>query len=317
MVNTYNSEKPSSAILAKKINDDISRYADGEIIEAVRLLGEDKICNLCEIRLALEKPVIFEIGGEMILAKDVFGKNIIADCRRINHIVNKVSDGSMYSVNETIKDGFVTVEGGHRIGFCGTAVILDSELKHIKDISAICIRISREVKGCSLPIAGHLLFGKTVLNTLIASPPGCGKTTVLRDLCRVFGSGIISGKAFKVGIADERCEIASTFGAKAQNDVGNRSFVCSGYPKVRAMQMMLRSMSPDVIVTDEIGSEEDFNAVLCARASGVSVIATAHALNIDDLIQKYGKSLLKRCFDRIVFLKGKGIADKIYREDEI
>lgn len=272
--------------------------------------------KLCEVRITVEKPVMADFMGKPVFLRDCTnGRRLIADLNDLKTVTDSVTHGSLYSVNETIKKGFVTIPGGHRIGFCGTAVADASQVRHIKDISSVCLRISRSVKNCAADIKDELCAKGCVYNVLIASPPGCGKTTVLRETCRMLADGLLSCGIQKVGIADERSEIAAVYRSVPQLDVGCAAFVCDGYKKSDAMQMMLRAMSPSVIATDEIGSAEDFEAVKAALKSGVSVIATAHANTLEDLLHKYGAENIHICFEKIIFLKGKGRTDKIYRRE--
>ncbi len=295
---------------------DIEQYLPEPVAKCLGETDSEYISGLCEVRITLGRPIVADFFGRLEFLKNFSDGSIItADRMSIKKVVDTVTRGSMYSVNETIKRGFVTVRGGHRIGFCGTAVSGEGGVRHIKDISSVCIRISRSVKASAAKIKDELCTKKRVYNVLIASPPGCGKTTVLRDACRMLADGELPCGMQKVGIADERSEIAAVYEAVPQHDVGCCSFVCDGYNKAEAMQMMLRSMSPNVIATDEIGSEADFAAVRTALKSGVSVIATAHADTIDDLCFKYGAQNIRQCFEKIVFLRAKGVTGKIYRRD--
>lgn len=300
--------------MKNKISEELFAYLPDLVKAALNQRGNQIWDKLCEIRITAEKPVMIEAAGKLDFLK-YDGRKIIAVRENVQKIVDSVTNGSMYSVNETIKNGFVTVRGGHRIGFCGTAVTDDSGVRHIKNISSVCIRISHQVNGCALTLVNELYINEHISDILIASPPGGGKTTMLRDICRMLGNGICGFGPVKVGIADERNEIAAVYMGVAQNDIGTAAFVCDGYEKTSAIQMMLRSMTPDVIVTDEIGNETDFKAIQNAKRSGVSVIASAHAYSFDDLCFKYSKEMLTKCFDKIILLKNKGQIDKIYRRE--
>lgn len=298
------------------IKCEISPYLPDRVRECVMSKDERFWDKLREIRITADMPVLADTFGGLSFLKNSFGKKLVADKKCMEQIVEGVTQGSMYSVNETIKNGFVTIPGGHRIGFCGSAVSDRNGVRHIKDISSVCIRISREILGCAKSISDEIFENGKVCNVLIASPPGCGKTTVLRDICRMLANGELSGSIIKVGIADERGEIAAMCSSRAQHSIGCGAFVCDGYKKSDAMNMMLRSMSPDVLVTDEIGDDEDFSAVKKSLQSGVSVIASAHAYSVNDLYERYGKEVINTCFEKIIFLKDKGAADKIYRRND-
>lgn len=269
------------------------------------------VCSIAEIRFCLNKPILIGSEDTTGYLTDKFGAKIIADRDMFDMIINKLTGGSMYSVNENIKNGFVTVNGGHRVGICGTAVMEDGRIKHVKSVSALCFRVCRQINGSAAALVQEAVNGTKVFNTLIASPPGCGKTTLLRDLCRMISGGETSCGIKRVGIADERSEIAAMYGGVPRFDIGDASFVCDAYPKSYAMNLMLRSLSPQVIATDEIGSSEDFTAVRDALKSGVSVVATAHGSDLPDIISRFGSEI--RSFDKIVFLKHKGKILKVYR----
>ena len=288
---------------------DIRDYIPKDIWELIK--NDSNISYVSEIRFRLMYPVLFTSGMQTYYLKDCHGKNVIADKNTFDYILNRLTGGSLYSVNENIKQGFVTLPGGHRVGMCGTAVCDENGIKHIKDISALCFRICREIKGCGHTVINEVTCGSKIYNTLIVSPPGCGKTTLLRDLCRILSNGEASCGIKRIGIADERSEIAATCKGVSKFDIGNACFVCDGYSKKSAMNLMLRTMSPDIIVCDEIGTTEDFDSVKNCLKSGVTVIATAHATDLDDLNSKFGKEV--KCFEKIIFLKDRGSVFKICR----
>lgn len=300
-----------------KILNELSFCLPEDVYSALSEKGDLLVRELKEIRFSVGKPVMFDCGGQLrTLKRRADNLPIIADKACMDRLICAVSNGSMYSVNETIMEGFVTIRGGHRVGFCGTAVVENNEVRHIKNVSAACIRVSREVVGCAGKLKNELCSNGRIPSILIVSPPGCGKTTILRDICRMLGNGQITGCPVRVGIADERNEIAAVYEGVPQTDIGLTSFVCDGYTKSKAMNMMLRSMSPQVLATDEIGSEDDFSAIFSAALSGVSVIATAHAASIGELFCRYGKSRIWSCFDAIAILRGRGTVDKIYRRTD-
>ena len=290
------------------IFEDLYPYLPAEIVSLSKNIRES---DVTELRLCRNKPVLVSRGNHTLMLHDKTANKVIFTNRMMDYTVDKLTGGSLYSVNEYIKEGFVTLRGGHRVGICGTAVVRDEGVSHIKHISALCFRIAREVKGCALELMGELVSGEGLCNVLIASPPGCGKTTVLRDICRLISNGELPIGIRRVGIADERGEIAASVCGEPAFDVGVASFVCDGYPKSFAMMSMLRSMCPDVIVTDEIGTEADFCGIENALRCGVNVIATAHSGGMHDLKRRFGTAL--KSFDKIVFLKGRGKVSRIVR----
>ncbi|HHV60455.1 MAG TPA: stage III sporulation protein AA [Clostridiaceae bacterium] len=287
---------------------------------------EHRIINeLEEIRLRAERPLIIrhkssdwivDING--YISKECNNAYIVKQ-EQILKTVEILSQNSIYAFLDEIKCGFITIRGGHRVGITGRTVLEGQSVKNIKDISGLNFRISKEIKGCSDNYIGYLINEKKeVTNTLIVSPPGCGKTTMLRDLARNLGNGIKKHgiEGLRVGIVDERSEIAACYKGVASHDVGIRTDVLDGCPKSVGMVMMLRSMSPDVIITDEIGNEGDREAVLCVINAGVKIISTAHGYSISDL--KSRKEVLKliedKVFERYLVLgksKGPGIVVEI------
>ena len=210
-------------------------------------------------------------------------------------------DHSVYAKQDEIGQGFLTIEGGHRVGVCGACVLQDGKVQYIRDVQALNIRIARQIRGAAKEIMPEILDENGVHNTLIISPPGCGKTTMIRDIAR-----ILSDKGhYKVAIADERGEIAACYGGIAQNDVGNKTAVLSVCPKAVGMTMLLRSMGPDVIITDEIGTQEDKQAIAEILLCGVNVIATAHAKDETDVGE------IKQGFSKMVVLGKNHTVEKV------
>lgn len=249
-------------------------------------LGDINIDEVREIRIRLNKPIF------IILIKSELKIGYIPTLSDIEETFSRVCRFSPYAYIEEIKRGYITVEGGCRVGICGNVVAG----RNIKDITSLNFRIAREVIDCSKDIIERIKG-----NVLIASPPGCGKTTILRDIIRQWSN---SGK--NIGVADERGEISG-----GGLDLGDRTDVMLNCPKTKAMEMLLRSMSPNVIAVDELGGAEDIKAAWTIIHSGVILLATIHSATIEEV--KYKIKDLP--FDYIVFLKGTGIVDKIYNKE--
>ena len=276
--------------------------------------------QLEEIRLRADKPLIMQnyinewfvrADGSLCNTSD---KAVIVKQKNISRTLELMSENSIYAFQEEIKNGYLTLRGGHRIGIAGRVVYDGKSIKNIKDISGLNIRLSKQVIGCAGKIMRYIIKGKSdIYNTLLISPPQCGKTTLLRDIARYLSDGIPGRdfKGIKVGIVDERSEIAACFRGLPQNNVGIRTDVLDGCLKSIGMTMMIRSMSPDVLITDEIGCEGDRDAILGALNAGVKIITSAHGYNISEL--KSRREVLKlledKVFDRYIVLgnsKGPG-----------
>ncbi|MFV9510802.1 stage III sporulation protein AA [Tepidibacillus sp. LV47] len=238
-------------------------------------------------------------------------------------MLNLISNHSIYRLDEELKRGYITVSGGHRVGISGKVILEHGEVKTIKDISSFNVRIAKQKIGVADKVIPYLLLDREkVHNTLIISPPQCGKTTILRDIARQLSSGIksLGFSSKKVGIVDERSEIAGCVFGVPQNDVGPRTDVLDACPKAEGMMMMIRSMSPEILIVDEIGRNEDAVAIFEARNAGVSVIATAHGSNIADIAKRPSISSLiqQRAFTRYVILsrnQGVGTIERILDEE--
>ena len=267
-----------------------------------------------EIRVGSGKPlVLFAEGacryvtprGELSAHS---AQGITVSREEVQEIFRLLLDGSVYAAEENIKSGYITAEGGHRVGICGSTVLSDGKISTIKDISYLNIRVAKEVRG-SADLLFTDIFKNGAENCLIISPPGGGKTTLLRDICRVLGGS--ERFSCKLGIADERGEIAASYLGVPQNDVGSRTCVMDGCPKAQAMDMLLRGMGVDTVVTDEIGSTEDEEAVRRLLRCGVKVIATMHAGNTAEARRRLGDLIGSGGFENIVVLKNKQIREMI------
>lgn len=268
---------------------------------------------LQEIRIKANKPIIVNLSNkEVILDR-------IATTNDLKQILVRISNYSLYAYEEEIKQGYITIKGGHRIGMAGECVISQGEVKTIRNISSINIRVCKEVKGSSNEIMKFIVSKDRVYNTLIISPPKCGKTTILRDIARNISNGMpmnnLTGK--KVSIIDERSEIASCFNGIPQLDVGIRSDILDNCFKKDGMIMAIRSLSPEVLICDEIGTDGDIEALNMAFNSGVNIVVTIHGYNIDDVYKRnvFKDLLEKSILERIVVLssrRGPGTIENIY-----
>jgi len=273
--------------------------------------------TLEEIRIRQDRPLEVVYGGRYgFLAAD--GKLSVSpfsayrptrgDCRQL---IDLISNHSLYAMEEQLRRGFITVAGGHRVGIAGRVVLERGTVRHMRDIAGFNMRIAREVRGVAdriLPLIWDEDLS-SVRHTLVVSPPGAGKTTLVRDMARALSYGRDEGPfqrpALKVGIVDERSELAACVEGVPSFDVGPRTDVYDGVPKAEGMMMMIRAMSPDVIVVDEIGREEDAASIHEAVLSGIRVVATAHGRDWRDVA---GKPVLKEliaagAFSRIVVLE--------------
>ena len=212
----------------------------------------------------------------------------------MNRILNSLLNHSYYAYEEELAKGYITIEGGHRVGICGRAVLDRGRVNLIKDISSVNIRCSREIIGIAEPLRSDI----TDRNVLVISPPGCGKTTLLRDITRLLSS---SGR--QVSVCDERSEIAGTYLGQSAYDLGPRTDILDGCPKAEGMMMLIRSMGPDVIVTDEIGRTEDAAAIEAAVCAGINIVASIHGSSYEEAAaSRIGDIIKNGIFSRLIFL---------------
>ena len=268
-----------------RVEDMCNKYLCQEVRNA--LINAD-ITRAEEIRLRVGKNIKIKYSnGEKNIGYTVTSDNI-------ENIFGRLTQYSPYAYKEEINCGYITIEGGYRVGIAGTVVDEGGQVQTIKNISSLNIRIAREIKGCSKDIISYING-----NTIIVSPPACGKTTLLRDIVRVWSN---NGK--NICVIDERNEISGTYMGKSQLDLGERTDIIVNVSKEKGFEMALRSLSPDVIAVDEIGGQGDINSIKRALNSGVSILCTLHSYNDDDLIVKEGIAPLvkNKVFDTYIFM---------------
>ncbi len=265
--------------------------------------------NLLEIRIRCNMPLIigtsngnFAVGRDGSISPALGGAYIVSETD-LKLVFQAICENSVYAFMEDIRQGFITIKGGHRVGFSGRAVTDGKKIENFREISSINIRIAREVVGAGNYIIDHIAKEDRVLNTLIVSPPMGGKTTVLRDIARQ-----LSNRGLKVSLVDDRGELAALFKGVPQNDVGFQTDVIENAPKGEAITMMLRTMSPQIIVTDEIATKADAEAIIKAFGTGVSVIASTHGNSAEEVMQRENLSMLfeRIGFEQIIVLQKEG-----------
>lgn len=266
--------------------------------------------KLQEIRLRCYKPLILNIDGKEYWfdeqGKRTFDRNnaYLVSPQDIKETIEYVSDYSLYAYEEELRQGFLTIRGGHRVGVAGKVVSEGEQIKGMKHISNINIRISHEKKGCADKILPWLFEKKKLCHTLLISGPGCGKTTMLRDLVRQISDGVGTASGYTVGVVDERSEIAGCYNGIPQNDVGIRTDVLDCCPKAEGMMLLIRSMAPDVIAVDELGCQEDVRAIETAIHCGCKLLATVHGTSMEDIRKKplFEHLIREQVFERYVVL---------------
>lgn len=264
------------------------------------LAGDDWQEGLEEIRVRVGRPVefLYDTGNKYLLRKEaggvfagarygeVYGEESGMRMADIAEMLNYISNYSLYAYSEEVKQGYITIEGGHRIGLAGSVARENGEISAIHHVAFLNIRIAHEKKGCAEGVMQFIRDGDSVYNTLLLSEPGAGKTTLLRDCIRLLSTGTKEVQGMKVCVVDERSEIAACHLGVPQNDLGPRTDVLDGCGKAEGMRMLLRAMSPQVIAVDELGGREDFLAVEQALYSGSRVIGTIHAGSVRELSEK-------------------------------
>jgi stage III sporulation protein AA len=272
------------------------RSAAMELPETVRAHAEE-----IRLRAGQAVTVVSETSREL---------SVSASARDLQQTLENVSQGSLHTVLDNLRHGFLPLPGGHRMGLCGTAVMKDGQVTLFRELSSLCIRVARERKGIAEKLMPQLLVRGQLAHTLILSPPGVGKTTLLRDLIRVVSNGNACLPPARVSAADERGELAASIGGTPQLDVGRNTDVMTGVPKADAAVMLLRGMSPQVLAMDEITAPEDTGVIASCLGCGVTVLSTAHAAGIQDMIIRPVYRGLLGYFERVVVISGTGASRK-------
>ncbi len=263
-----------------------------------------------EIRLRVQAPLLLvmdnreyyvtENGRLSSQRKEAY----VVSQEELKETMEHISRHSLYAFEEEVKQGFLTIQGGHRIGLAGKAILDERGIRTIKYISFLNIRLAHQIIGCADRIMPYLYENKEVLHTLIISPPRCGKTTLLRDVIRQLSNGVGSQKGVNVGVVDERSEIGACFHGAPQNDLGIRTDILDCCPKAKGMMMMIRTMSPRVIAVDEVGSREDLDAMEYVMNCGCKLVATVHGNSVEDMLQKpvLQRLIQEKRFERYILL---------------
>ena len=253
--------------------------------------------EITEIRFRVDKPLILHTRqGEKVYSDCIMREN------EIREIFNRITEYSAYAYEYSIQRGYLTLEGGHRVGLGGEIVYEGKQIKGMKHIRYLNFRVSHFVHGCSKKMLHQIQRQNTIWNTLIISPPGFGKTTLLRDFIRQF-SAILTGTS--ICVIDERNEISGSYQGVPSIDLGIRTDVICLCDKEEGIHMAIRSLAPKIIAVDEIGTKQDLDALAYAVKSGVAVLATIHGENVEDAKLKLGHAY-ELLFQKYIMIQKKG-----------
>ena len=299
MLNKRLGEKP----VADTIRDEVLPCLPPGLRRAIAGLPKEQLSRVHEVRLRTWRPVMLMAGDSEIYPDPPY---VFTDDDALITL-QLIACGSLYAFEDDLRQGYITIRGGHRVGLVGRVVLSAGRVSTLKDISGFCIRVAHEVLGAADNVMKYLVKPpRRLFHTLIISPPRCGKTTLVRDIARQASDGVppLDFPGLRVGIADERSEIAACYAGVAQTTCGIRTDVLDACPKAEGMIMLIRSMSPDVVITDEIGREEDAIAIREVMCAGVSLVATAHGGSLEEVARRPALKCLFEgdMFERAVIL---------------
>lgn len=252
-----------------------------------------------ELRFRVNQPVqLIHSDGEVILEQ--YAAFTYAESKEM---LKRMCKSSVYAMESQLKCGYISLQSGIRVGICGKPIMDSNKIIALDTVQSFNIRIPCEAKGCAEPFVDRFFYNGGIANSIIAAPPGVGKTTFLRDLARCFSDGINMQKGYRIGIADERNELSACIEAVPSLDIGSRSDVFTMVPKAQSIPLLIRNMSPEVLITDEIITEDDCKALENAVCHGIAVIATIHGSCYFDVINnKAIRTLVDRKIIRNVFI---------------
>lgn len=287
-----------------------------KIIEQERM----DFSELQEIRLRIGQPVTVLYQNEELILPTMYSEKKRLGKQEMKETIEHISNYSLYAYEHELKQGFITIEGGHRVGMAGQVIMEGGKIKNMKYISSINIRVSHEVLDCANKIFPYITYNKQMYHTLIISPPRCGKTTLLRDVIRQISDGNRWIKGCTVGVVDERSELGGCYLGVIQNNLGMRTDILDRCPKADGMIMLIRSMAPQVVAVDEIGAKEDVHAIEYAMHCGCKMLATAHGDSMEEICKKpiFEKLIREKRFERYVILSNRyrlGWIEAVYDEN--
>lgn len=266
------------SLLPLHLREPLSHFIIQDDVSEIRL-------RYCQVVSLVKKSKEIFLVTEKVAQKD------------LEYVLAKACEYSLHSVQSQISRGYLTMEGGHRLGICGSVVMEDGKVSTLKDISSISIRIAKEFTGIAKKLVPQLIENGQFHNTLLLSPPGFGKTTLLRDMIKELSTSL-----FRVSVVDERGEIAAMQHGMARFDVGQSTDVLDGCPKSMGLLFLLRSMNPQILAVDEITEEEDVESLIQVSGCGVKLLATAHGATSSDLFARpvYQRLMAFGLFQRLI-----------------
>jgi stage III sporulation protein AA len=295
--------------------DQVLKMLPNRIAEQLEQLPPFQLNEMEEIRIRINRPIEIAVKG-----KPQFLPYIVKSEDAL-HLLNKISHFSIYTLEEELRRGYITISGGHRIGLAGKVILENGSVKAIRDISSFNVRVAREKIGIADSLTPYI-YEDGWLHTMIIGPPQTGKTTLLRDFARIISGGAQTYPPLKVGIVDERSEIAGSVNGVPQLSFGPRVDVLDACPKAEGMMMMIRSMSPDILVVDEIGRKEDVDSIMEAIHAGIKLFMTTHGNSLEEV---KNRPILRPLIEMGIFqrfielsrLKGPGTITSIKDENGI